>query len=34
MTQAIRDFQTKCGLEVNGQLDQVTRDKLKDAYGC
>ena len=31
---ALMNFQEAYGLEVNGHLDQATRDKLKDAHGC
>lgn len=31
---ALRSFQEKNGLEVNGQIDDVTKDKLKSMNGC
>lgn len=31
--EAIRDFQTDCGLEVTGQLDEATRDELILRHG-
>jgi hypothetical protein len=31
---AIRSFQAQCGLEQTGRLDETTRRRLADQYGC
>jgi hypothetical protein len=34
LTMAIRSFQTKYGLETSGEMDEATRDRLIEVYGC